>query len=123
MTSGRTERTEYQLRELPCQDYRRHLQGPQLLGRVLLKTTIEEGIHDSVAATFEERDATEGETNMTNWLHQPAPLMVQITQCQKGHQQRKEERQQQDEEYCREKERHQKDRGRLQEQCQQWDEE
>ena len=92
MTSGRTERTEYQLRELPRQDYRRQLQGPPILQRALLTTTIEEAIHESVATTFEEMEDTQGETNMTTGLDQLAALMAHIVQ-------RQEERQQRDEEY------------------------
>ena len=91
MTSGRTERTEYQLRKLPRQDYRRQLQGPPILRRALLTTTIEEATHESVAATFEERDATRVEMNMTSRLDQLAALMAQIVQPQEEHQQWEEE--------------------------------
>ena len=91
MTSGRTERTEYQLRELPHQDYHRQLQGPPISQRALLTTTIEEATHESVATTLEEREATQGETNMTTGLDQLATLMAQIIQCQEECQQRDEE--------------------------------
>ena len=78
MTSGRTERTDYQLRELPRQDYRRQLQGPPISRKALLTTTIEEATHESVAATFEEKEATQGETNTTTGLDQLATLVAQI---------------------------------------------
>ena len=73
---------EYQLREVPRQDYRRQLQGPPISLRAFLTTTIEEATHESVAATFEEREATQGETNMTTGLDQLAVLMAQIVQRQ-----------------------------------------
>ena len=82
MTSGRTEQTKYQLRELPHQDYCRQLQGLPVSRRALLTTTIEEATHESIAATFEEREATHGETNMTNGVDQLAALMAQIVQRQ-----------------------------------------
>ena len=93
MTSGRTERMEYQLRELPLQDYRRQLQGPPISRRALITTTIEKATHESVAATLEERKATQGETNMTTELDQLTALKARMAQHQ-------EERQQRDEEYC-----------------------
>ena len=89
MTSGRTGRTEYQLRELPRQDYCRKLDGPLISRRALFTTTIEEATHESLAAAFEEMETTQGETNMITGLDQLAALMVQIVQ-------RQEERQQQD---------------------------
>ena len=91
MTSGRTERTEYQLRELPRQDYRQQLQGLPILRRALLTTTIQKATHESVAATLEEKGATQGEANMTTELDQLAAIMAQIAQ------QREEERQQEKE--------------------------
>ena len=87
MTSGRTKRTEYQLRELPRQDYRRQLQGPLISQRALLTTTVEEATHKSVAATFEEREATQGETTMTTKLDQLAAFMAQMAQRQEDRQQ------------------------------------
>ena len=75
---------EYQLTEVPRQDYRRHLQGPKISRRALLTTTIEEATHESVAATFEEREATLGKTNMTTGLDQLAALMASIVQRQEG---------------------------------------
>ena len=77
---------KYQLRELPNQDYRRQLQGPPISRRALLTATIEEATHESVAATFEEREATQGEMNMTTRLDQLAALMAQIVQHQEEHQ-------------------------------------
>ena len=78
MTSGRTEQTEHQLRELPPQDYRRQLQGPPISQRALLTISLEEVTHESVAATLEEREATKGETNMTTGLDQLATFMAQM---------------------------------------------
>ena len=133
MTSGRTERTEYQLRDLPHQDYCRQLQGQSISRRALLATTIEEATHESIAGTFEEREATQGETNMTTGLDQLAALMAQIVQCQEERQQREEEyhqeqdrreeeRQQRDEEYCQEQERRQEEhQQRDKEHCRQQD--
>ena len=76
MTSCRTERTEYQLRELPRHDYRRQLQGPPISGRALLTTSVEEATHESVAGTLEERETNQGETNMTLGVNQLAALMA-----------------------------------------------
>ena len=138
MTSGRTKRTKYQLRELPRHDYRRQLQGLPILRRALLTTTIEKATHKSVAATLEEREATQVEANMTTGFDQLAGLMAQIVQHQEREkeehqqreeeqQQREEERQQRDEEYRREQERCQEEYRQeqewLKEECQQWDEE
>ena len=69
MTSGRTERTKYPLRELhvPRQDYHRQLQGPPISRRALT-TTVEE--------------ATQEQTNMTTELDRLATLVAQITQRQ-----------------------------------------
>ena len=79
MTSRRFERTKYSLRELTSQDYHRQLQGPTISRRALT-TTIEEVAHESVAATLEESEATQGETNMTTELDRLAALVAQITQ-------------------------------------------
>ena len=87
MTSGWTKQTEYQLRELPRQDYCRQLQGLPISRRALLTTTIEEATHEAVATTLEERKATQEETNMTTGLDQLAALMAQIVQLQEEHQQ------------------------------------
>ena len=82
MTSGRTERTEYKLRELPHQDYCRQLQGLPISQRALLTTTIEEATQESVAAALEEREATQWETNMTTRFDQLASLMAEMAQRQ-----------------------------------------
>ena len=79
MTSGRFERTKYLLRELPSQDYHRQLQGPPISRRALT-TLVEEAAHMSIAATSEEREATQGETNMTTALDLLAAFMAQLTQ-------------------------------------------
>ena len=99
MTSGRTEGTEYQLRRLLRQDYRRQLQGLPISRRALLTTTVEKATHESIGATCEERQATKGESNMTTDLDQIVTLMAQIVQCQEERQQQKEERQQREKEY------------------------
>ena len=80
MTGGRIEGTKYPLRELPRQDYRRQLQGLPILRRALT-TSVEEATHESVAATLEEREATQRETNMTTGVDQLADLMAQMAQC------------------------------------------
>ena len=82
MTSGRTEWMEYQLRELPHQDYRRQLQGLPISWRALLITTIEEVTHESVAATLKEREPTQGETNMTTG---PNQLSLKMDGAQASH--------------------------------------
>ena len=71
---------QYQLRELPRQDYPR-----------------------------QEREATQGETNMSTGLHQLAALMAQIVKRQ--------------EDYCREQKRPEEDRQQREEELQQRDEE
>ena len=91
--------------ELPRQDYRRQWQGPPISGRALLTTTIEEGTHESIPATFEEREATQGETSMTTRVDQLAAFMAQIVQRQEERQQWEEEHQQPDEKSRREQER------------------
>ena len=92
MSSGRSERTKYPLRELPPQDYHRQLQGPPISWRALT-TTAEEVAHESVTATLEESEATQGETNMTTELDRLAAIVAQITQRQDD--ERREEK-----EYC-----------------------
>ena len=127
MTSGRTEQTKYQLRELPHQDYHRQLQGLPISRRALLTTTIEEATHESVAVKFEEREATQEETNMTTGLDQLAARMAQIVQRQEERQQREkdyhreqeEERQQRDEKYHRQQDaKHREQLRAMQEQLQ-----
>ena len=102
MTSGRSERTKYLLRELSSKNYHRQLQGPPISQRALT-TTIEEATHESVAATLEESEATQGETNMATELDRLATLVAQITQRQNNERrerdQREEDSQQHDEQY------------------------
>ena len=46
--------------------------------------TVEEATHESVATTLEEREATQGQTNMTTWKGSLAALMAQAAElvCQ-----------------------------------------
>ena len=91
-----------------------------MLRRALLTTTIDEATHESVAATFEEREATQIETNMTIGLDQLGALMAQIVQQWKEFRQLEKEYRLEvercEEEYRQQQERRAEDR-------QQWEEE
>ena len=76
MSSGRSERTKYPLGELPPQDYHRQFQGPPISRRALTTTT-EEAPHESLAATLEGSEATQGEMNMITEMDRLATFMTQ----------------------------------------------
>ena len=99
ITSDRTEQREYQLRELPREDYHPQLQGPPISRRALLTTSVKEATDKSVAATFEEKEATQGEMNMSTRVDQLATLMAQIVHRQEEHWQREEEHRREQEQY------------------------
>ena len=84
MSNSRTERTEYQLRERLRQDYHRQLQGPPISQRALFTTAIDEATHESIAAPFEEREATQEETDMTTEVDQLAALVAQIVRSKRN---------------------------------------
>ena len=93
MTSGRSKRTKYPLRELPSQDYHRQLQGPPISRRALT-TTIEKATPESIAANGEKGEATQRETNMTTELDQIDTLIALLAQRRDEKCQRREEERQ-----------------------------
>ena len=110
---------KYPLRELPCQDYHRQLEGPPISRRALT-TTIEKPTHESIAATGEKGEAIQRETNMTTGLDQLTALVAQLAQRQDDDRRKQDRR---EEECCREQERCQEEHKEQEEERQRREEE